>query len=183
MFLFSSLKEKVYQEIVEVVEHETPTHEDLGKLRYMEQVLNETLRMYPALPFITRMAQDSRTYDSVTIPAGAAVYVPIREIHRDPTHYPDPELFDPERFNEENKAKRHPLAFMPFGWGPRLCIGMRLAYLELKTALVQVLRKVEVELNSTTVPRKGEDITLNFFAFPRPEKPIELGVKLRADKF
>ena len=149
----------------------------------MEQVLNETLRMFPPVTIITRMAHESRTYGGVTIPAGAGVSVPIREIHRDPTHYPDPELFDPERFNEENKAKRHPLAFMPFGWGPRLCIGMRLAYLELKTALVQVLRKVEVELNSTTVPRKGEDITLNFVLFPRPNDPIKLAVKLRGDNF
>lgn len=173
------IQEKLYQEILDIVEHQTPTHEELAKLQYLEQVINETLRMFPPLPFITRVPYETRTYGNITIPVGSAVNIPIREIHRDPMHYPNPDVFNPDRFNEENKAKRNPLAFMPFGQGPRICIGMRLAYLELKTALVQVLRKVKVELDDTTVPRKGEDITLNFFSFPRPEEPIELVVKLR----
>ncbi|GFR96210.1 cytochrome P450 3A24 [Elysia marginata] len=173
------IQEKIFQEILDVVEHENPTHEELSKLYYLEQVINETLRMYPPLPFITREPYETRTYGNVTIPAGSAVFIPIREVHRDATQYPNPDEFDPERFSEENKAKRNPLAFMPFGQGPRICIGMRLAYLELKTALVQVLRKVKVELDDTTVPRNGEDITINYFAFPRPEQPIELVVKLR----
>ena len=177
-----SFQERVFHEILDIVEHENPTHEELAKLLYLEQVVNETLRMFPPLPFITRDARESRTYGTVTIPAGSAVYIPITEVHRDPTHYPDPEVFDPDRFNEENKAKRNPMAFMPFGQGPRICIGMRLAYLELKTALVKVLRKVKVELDDTTVPRKSEDITMNYQAFPRPEKPIELAVKLRENQ-
>ncbi|GFO30818.1 cytochrome p450 3a41-like [Plakobranchus ocellatus] len=176
------IQEKVFQEICEVVEHDDPTNDELSRLHYLEQVIKETLRLYPALAFITREAQESRTYGSITIPAGAAVVIPIREIHRDPANYPDPETFDPERFNEENKAKRNPLAFIPFGQGPRLCIGMRLAYLELKIGLVQILRKVQVELNETTVPSKDEKITMDYKSFPRPVKPIQLAVRLRDEQ-
>ncbi|RUS83514.1 hypothetical protein EGW08_008693 [Elysia chlorotica] len=175
------VQEKVYEEILDVVEHEDPTHEDLAKLTYMGQVLDETLRLFPPVSVISRKASETRTYGDITIPAGAVIQIPIKEIQRDPAYYSNPEVFDPERFSPENKATRNPLAFIPFGQGPRLCIGMRLAYLEVKTALVQVLRKVKVELNDTTVPRKGEDITLIYVGTPRIAKPIELAVKLRGD--
>ncbi|RUS74958.1 hypothetical protein EGW08_017271 [Elysia chlorotica] len=176
------VQEKVYEEILAVVEHEDPTHEELAKLNYMGQVIDETLRLFPPLVRIRRQAVEARTYGPITIPAGANVEIPIKEIHRDPSHYPDPEVFDPDRFSAENKSKRNPLAFIPFGQGPRLCIGMRLAYLELKIALVQVLRKVKVELNDTTVPRKGEEITTTYtLIFPRSKEPIELAVKFRGE--
>ncbi|RUS81952.1 hypothetical protein EGW08_010297 [Elysia chlorotica] len=150
------IQEKVFREIMDVVQHEHPTHEELAKLHYTEQVLNETLRLFPPLTFVTRRARESWTFGSVTIPAGAVIHIPVREIHRDPASWgPDPETFDPDRFSEEKVAERNPLAFMPFGQGPRICIGMRLAYLELKEALVHVLRKVKVELNETTVPRQA----------------------------
>lgn len=177
------VQERVFQEILGVIEHDEPTHEELAKLHFMEQVINETLRLFPPLIRITREAKETRTYGDITIPAGAAVEIPIKEIHRDPGHYADPDKFDPDRFNEKNKTNRNPLAFMPFGYGPRLCIGMRLAYLEVKTALVQILRKVKVELDATTVPRKGEDLEMTYRGFPRPKEPIELAVKTRANAF
>ena len=143
--------------------------------------MNETLRLFPPVLRISRKAVEARSYGDITIPAGAVIEIPIKEIQRDPAHYPHPDVFDPDRFNEENKAERSPLAFIPFGQGPRLCIGMRLALLELKIALVKVLRKVKVELNDETVPRKGQDIPIEYSGFARPKQPIELAVKLRAD--
>ncbi|KAK3785802.1 hypothetical protein RRG08_050822 [Elysia crispata] len=175
------VQEKLFQEIIDVVEHENPTHEELSKLHYMEQVVNETLRLFPPVIRISRKTVEPRSYGDINIPAGAVIEIPIKEIQRDPAHYPDPDVFDPDRFNEESKAKRSPLAFIPFGQGPRLCIGMRLALLELKIALVKVLRKVKVELNDETVPRKGQDIPIEYLGFARPKQPIELAVKLRAD--
>lgn len=173
------IQERVFQEVTDNVEQEWPTHEELAKLHYTEQVINETLRLFPPLTYVSRKATESRTYRNVTIPAGAGVVIPIREIQRDPSVYPDPEVFDPERFSKENESKRHPLSFVPFGHGPRICIGMRLAYLELKEALVHVVRKVKVEVNDDTVPKKGEDVTLDFMSFPRPTTPIKLAVKIR----
>ncbi|KAH9508581.1 hypothetical protein Btru_052073 [Bulinus truncatus] len=113
-------------------------------------------------PIITRRAAESRTYGDVTIPKGAGVIIPLDMIMKDPKYFPDPEKFDPERFSEGNVAKRDPMSFMPFGYGPRQCIGMRLAYMELKYCLVHVLRKVKFELNQRTEPKPEGDIEVFF---------------------
>ncbi|XP_005105075.1 cytochrome P450 3A24-like [Aplysia californica] len=173
------IQDKLYEEIQTVVTSQSPSHEELGQLIYMEQVINETLRLYPPVPLINRKASETRTYGSVTIPKGAEVVVPLGLILKDPKHFPDPEKFDPDRFTEENKAKRNPMAFMPFGQGPRLCIGMRLAYLEVKMALVHLLRKVKVEMNERTEPKKGEDVVVSSQGLIVIDKPIKLACKLR----
>lgn len=174
------LQEKLYQEIQSVVSGDYPTLEELGQLHYLEQVINETLRLFPPAPIMSRQAAETKTYGQVTIPKGAAVLIPIFLVLKDPKHFPDPEKFDPDRFTEENKAARDHMAFMPFGYGPRLCLGMRLAYLELKLGLVHVLRKVTFELNDTTVPKLGEDVKIKRGApLLTPADPIQLTVRLR----
>ncbi|CAG5121361.1 unnamed protein product [Candidula unifasciata] len=174
------VQEKLYEEIQTVVSGENPTLEELGQLRYLEQVINETLRLFPPAPIMSRKAAETRKYGHITIPKGAVVIIPIFLVLKDPKHFPDPEKFDPDRFTEENKATRDPMAFMPFGYGPRLCLGMRLAYLELKIALVHVLRKVTFELNDTTVPKLGGDIEIKKGApLLTPVEPVQLCVKQR----
>ncbi|KAH9490253.1 hypothetical protein Btru_035050 [Bulinus truncatus] len=173
------VQEKVYQEIQAVVTSDNPTYEEVNRLTYMEQVLNETLRLYPPLPIITRKASETRTYGDVTIPKGAWVMVTLDLVMKDTKHFPEPDKFDPERFSEENVSKRDALSFMPFGNGPRLCVGMRLAYLELKMALVHVLRKVKVELNDKTEPRVGERPKVKFHVILVVEPPIRLALTLR----
>lgn len=85
----------------------------------------ETLRKYPSLAFINReCVQDYKVPDSdVTIEKGTNVIIPIKTIHYMKSVYEAPEKFDPERFSPEEKEKRHPFAHIPFGEGPRLCIG------------------------------------------------------------
>ncbi|XP_059172334.1 cytochrome P450 3A24-like [Physella acuta] len=175
------IQDKMYDEIERVVQGETPTYEELHQLTYIEQVINETLRLYPPAPIMSRRAAHTKTYGHVTIPKGAGVIIPIFAVLTDPKHYPDPEKFDPERFSEENKAKRDPMAFMPFGYGPRICIGMRLALLEMKIALATLLRKVRVELSEETEPKKGEDVVVRAEAIMKTEKPVKLAVKLRSE--
>ncbi|CAL1529340.1 unnamed protein product [Lymnaea stagnalis] len=152
---YPEIQAKVYEELTQVAASDVPTKDELTRLVYMEQFINETLRLYPPVPFVSRRAAETRTYGSVTIPKGAGVTIPIFAILKDPRNFHDPERFDPDRFSEDNKSKRDPIAFMPFGCGPRTCIGLRLAYLELKMALVHVLRKVRFELNERTEPRAG----------------------------
>ncbi|CAG5120247.1 unnamed protein product [Candidula unifasciata] len=174
------IQERVYQEMQEVLKSDCPSYEELSKLTYMEQVINETLRLYPPLLSINRLAKESVTYNGITIPKGATVMIPLFHILTDPNIYPDPNQFDPDRFSPEEREKRHPLAFMPFGHGPRMCLGMRLAYLELKQGLVQVLRKLRVVLNEDTTPRKGEGkiktIALEILVM---ERPIRLAFQVR----
>ncbi|XP_026332428.1 cytochrome P450 9e2-like, partial [Hyposmocoma kahamanoa] len=86
---------------------------------------------------------------------GEAVAIPVWAIHRNPKYHPNPDNFDPERFSEENKHKIQPYTYMPFGLGPRNCIGSRFALCEVKVVLYQLLNSFEVSpSNQTTIPAK-----------------------------
>jgi cytochrome P450 family 6 len=92
-------------------------------------MFTETLRKYPILPFLQRMS--SSDYElpaptgngTITLPAGTGVYIPVLALHHEPTYYPEPENFDPDLFTEENKRTRPNYTYIPFGEGPRMCIG------------------------------------------------------------
>ena len=101
------------------------TYEAIQDLKYMDQVINEALRMYPPVSLVTRKCvKDYKVPDAdVTIEEGVVVMIPIMGIHYDEDYYPEPETFDPERFNEENKKSRPQYIHLPFGEGPRNCIG------------------------------------------------------------
>jgi cytochrome P450 family 6 len=92
-------------------------------------MFTETLRKYPILPFLERKCCSKYELPTpngngtITLPAGTGVYIPVLGIHHDPTYYPEPEKFDPDRFTEENKRSRPNYTYLPFGEGPRMCIG------------------------------------------------------------
>jgi cytochrome P450 family 6 len=92
-------------------------------------VFTETLRKYPILPFLDRTCSTDYKLPSpsgngtVTLPAGTGVFVPVFGIQHDPQYFPEPEIFDPERFTEENKRSRLKYTYLPFGEGLRMCIG------------------------------------------------------------
>jgi cytochrome P450 / NADPH-cytochrome P450 reductase len=105
-----------------------PAFEDIGRLRYTRQVLNETLRLWPAAPVFTRQAlQDTMIGGRIRLYAGQSASVIIPMLHRDPVWGDNPELFDPSRFDPEVEAARSPHAFKPFGTGERACIGSQFA--------------------------------------------------------
>ncbi|KOX72548.1 putative cytochrome P450 6a20 [Melipona quadrifasciata] len=93
----------------------------------------------------------------LTIPKRIMVWIPILAIHRDPDNYPNPDVFNPERFSEESIAARHPMTFLPFGDGPRNCIGGRFADCQIKVGLVTILRKYKVDAcEKTMIPYEFE---------------------------
>ena len=98
----------------------------------------------------------------LTIPKGGMVFIPIHSIHRDPTIWPNPEKYDPDRFAPEVKRSRDPYLYLPFGTGPRNCIGLRFAQMEMKLMLARILKKYSLELAADTVipPRVRQNITL-----------------------
>lgn len=89
--------------------------------------LTETLRKYPAVPFISRVCtKDYKMRDTdVTIEKGVGILVPLLGLHHDPQYFPDPQKFDPERFSGDNITKSDSFCHLPFGEGPRNCIGKR----------------------------------------------------------
>ncbi|BFY99401.1 hypothetical protein BsWGS_02441 [Bradybaena similaris] len=177
------VQDKVFEEITSIVKHEPPTSEELNSLTYIQQVLDETLRLYPPVASAKRIALETRTYNGVTIPKGTTVVLPYFYALKDPRMFQDPEKFDPNRFSPEEKEKRDPLAFAAFGHGPRICLGMRLAYLELKQGLVHVIRKLRVVLNDKTEPQKGSGgVVFKEHNLLVPEKPVALAFELREVK-
>ncbi|RZC32213.1 p450 domain containing protein, partial [Asbolus verrucosus] len=148
------LQQKVRDEIEPVLEkHQGQiTYEAIQDMKYMDQVINETLRKYPPASFLTRRCvKDYKVPgEDVVIEKGTRVLIPILGIHYDKEYYPDPEKFDPERFNEENKSSRHSYAHIPFGEGPRICIGMRFGLMQSKVGLTALLRKYNFTVSSKT---------------------------------
>lgn len=135
------IQEKVREEIMEVVGDEKEiTYEHIKKLIYLDQVVQETLRMYPAASRVNRVCNKPITLNGIPIEVGDLVTMPIYSLHHNADLYPDPERFDPDRFTAEEKARRDPLTYVPFGYGPRNCIGMRFAEFEIRTCLAIVLR-------------------------------------------
>lgn len=126
------IQAKLVQEIDEVAEQlegKPLTYEALQKMKYLDMVVAESLRKWPPSFVIERQCTKPYTVvendgREVHIPKDEVVYVPVTGIHHDPEYYPNPEKFDPERFSDENKANIQSFTYLPFGSGPRNCIGL-----------------------------------------------------------
>ncbi len=169
----SEVQDRLLAEIDEIApRREDVTYENICKLTYLDWVISETLRVYPPAVLSAREASKDFTYGNFTIPKGTDVAFSIWIIHHDPEIWEDPEKFNPDRFSPENRENRHPCAWLPFGVGPRNCVGMRFALLQVKMGLLRMLQNFRLELCSETeVPP-----VLGKFGFLSPPN----GVKLNA---
>uniref|UniRef100_A0A667Y076 Thromboxane-A synthase n=1 Tax=Myripristis murdjan TaxID=586833 RepID=A0A667Y076_9TELE len=130
--------------------HESPDYFSVQELKYLDMVISEALRLYsPGFRF-ARTIDKECVVNGQLLPKGAYLEIAASYLHRDPEYWPEPEKFIPERFTPEAKANRHPCVYLPFGAGPRNCVGMRLAQLEMKMALVQLFRRFNVVTCSET---------------------------------
>ncbi|XP_049830716.1 cytochrome P450 6k1-like isoform X2 [Schistocerca gregaria] len=149
------VQSKLHDEIDAVLEENGGeiSYDTIGKMTYLDKVVSESLRKYPPAPVLNRECnQDYKIPDSdVVLEKGTPVVLSVLGLHHDPRHFPDPDRFDPERFSEEAKAKRHPYVYLPFGEGPRICIGMRMGLLQTKVGLVNILSKYSVRTTQKTV--------------------------------
>ncbi|XP_067674292.1 cytochrome P450 3A8-like [Haliotis asinina] len=171
--VYPDIQRKVVDEIHQHLDQEEPTYHNVGELKYLENVVKEVLRMYPVIYGVNRHTVHTRTIKGVTFPRGSNVYIPIYHIHRDPAIYPDPDTFNPDRWSDN--TVRHPMAYIPFGAGPRFCVGMKLAVFELKVAIIKVLRAVKF----STTKKTQEKITFADSSFLAPKAPIVLQVEKR----
>ncbi|NXO85954.1 CP3A9 protein, partial [Sitta europaea] len=165
------VQEKVLQEIDTVLPNKAPlTYEALMKLEYLDMTVSETLRLYPIGGRIERTCKRDVEINGVTIPKGVVVTIPPYVLHRDPEYWPNPDEFRPERFRKENKDSIDPYTYLPFGAGPRNCLGMRFALLVLKVAIVSLLQHFTFQTcKETQIP-----IKLSSVGLLTPEKPIIL---------
>ena len=128
------------------------TPDDVGRLPYTVQVLHEALRLCPPGALNARTAARDIAVDGYRVPAGSIVGVGIYALHRDPALWERPEEFDPDRFSPQNSADRNRWQYLPFGGGPRKCVGDHFAMLEATLALATCVRHCEISSLSTEFP-------------------------------
>ncbi|KAJ8911312.1 hypothetical protein NQ315_017007 [Exocentrus adspersus] len=149
-----SIQEKVREEIREVLQKHGGqlTYEGLAEMKYMQQVLDETLRIYPSVTTLTRVCvKDYKLRDTdLTIEKGIKVMIPLYSLHNDPEYFPEPDRFDPDRFSDENKRSMHPYTHLPFGDGPRNCIGLRFGIMQSKVGLAAILSRFRLKISPST---------------------------------
>ncbi|HKW53083.1 MAG TPA: cytochrome P450 [Stellaceae bacterium] len=139
-------QEKLEAELDAVLGGRAPRHEDLGKLRYTRMVLEESMRLYPPAHTLSRTALAGDEVLGRHIPAGAQILVVPWLLHRNPKLWPQPGVFDPERFAPERAATRHRFAYIPFGAGPRICIGAAFAMAEAMLLLATIAQRYRLRL-------------------------------------
>uniref|UniRef100_A0A8C9L8P8 unspecific monooxygenase n=1 Tax=Pavo cristatus TaxID=9049 RepID=A0A8C9L8P8_PAVCR len=169
--LHPDVQQKVVDEIDTVLPNKAPlTYEAIMQLDYLDMAVNETLRLYPLGGRLERTCKRDVEINGVTIPKETIVVIPPYTLHRCPEYWPNPEEFRPERFSKENKDNIDPYTYLPFGAGPRNCIGMRFALLTLKVAIVAMLQHFTFQVcKETQIPLK-----LRSMGLMTPEKPIVL---------
>nr|XP_042123646.1 cytochrome P450 3A11-like isoform X10 [Peromyscus maniculatus bairdii] len=169
---FKNFMDRMKENRLDSKQKESPTYDKVMEMEYLDMVLSETLRLYPNANRIYRACKQDVEIDGVFILKGFLVMVPIYALHHDPEYWPEPEEFRPERFSKENKGNINPYVYLPFGNGPRNCIGMRFALMNLKLALTKVLQNFSFQpCKETQIPMK-----LNKKLLLQPAKPIVLKV-------
>lgn len=124
----STIQDKLLEEIDETLSrslNHQVTYESLSEMEYLDQIISETLRIRLPLPLLNRIT--TKPYripeTDITLEVGTRVFINVYGSQMDPQYFPEPEKFDPERFSKPNKSKIPPYVYMPFGEGPRNCIG------------------------------------------------------------
>ncbi|XP_039218400.1 thromboxane-A synthase isoform X2 [Crotalus tigris] len=162
-------QEKLLQEVDGFFsKHDIPDYENIQDLPYLDMVIAEILRMYPPAFRFTREAAKDCLVLQQQVPAGTIMEIAVGHLHYNPKFWPDPEKFIPERFTAEAmQQQQQPFAYLPFGAGPRGCIGMKLGLMTIKMALLRILQRfmfktcpetqipLQVKSHGTLGPRDG----------------------------
>nr|XP_015835227.1 PREDICTED: uncharacterized protein LOC660088 [Tribolium castaneum] len=172
---YPEVQKMAYEEQLSIFEDNNEpdvTYANLQSMKYLELVIKETLRLYPSVPIIGRQSGEDFQFDNSWIPKGDTMLLFLYGIHRDPKYFKDPEVFDPNRF--ENPDNKMPYSYIPFSAGPRNCIGQKFAMLEMKCVLSKILRKFELQ---PAVPQ--HNLLLTAETVLKSANGIKIGIKLR----
>jgi len=118
-----------------------PTADNIESLEYIDCVIQETLRVYPPAVMTDREITNETVIDGHKFPAKSSLLVPIWAIHHNEKYWPNAEKFDPTRFDSEHKQNNQPFTWLPFGLGPRMCIGSKFSLVESKVILAKLYQK------------------------------------------
>lgn len=144
------VQQKLYEVLREIRQangSEAFKYDDLSSCKYLDCVINETLRLMPSIIFMDRVASDDyyiEEYD-IHVPKGTVVELAYYAVQRDPDFWPEPDKFNPDRFSAENKPNIVQGSFIPFGLGPRVCVGYRYALIKAKIALATVVTQFMID--------------------------------------
>ncbi|XP_044270353.1 cytochrome P450 4d2-like isoform X2 [Tribolium madens] len=152
------VQKKVYDELVSVLGTDYKkeiTFSDIQELKYLDIVIKEAHRLYPPVPLIERSLEEDCTIDGLTIPKNTNISIFLYGMNYNKDVYPEPHVFDPDRFLPEKQGERHTFAYVPFSAGPRNCIGQKFALLELKTTIAKLLRCFDISPDPKNPPQVG----------------------------
>ncbi|GBP90649.1 Cytochrome P450 6j1 [Eumeta japonica] len=167
--------DKLHDEVDDLFErcNDNPTYEDVTSMKYLDMVLDESMRIHPAVGSVQRRCTKNGgvlPVSKIHVEKGTFIHIPIHALHRDRKYYPEPEKFVPERFSDEEKRNIVNYTYMPFGEGHRMCLGMRFARLQVKTGLVHLLRHFTVETQNARTKMK-------FGKLPVQVRPLNIDVQ------
>ena len=165
--------ERLREEIETVAGNEPIGPEHIDRLQLTQQVVKEALRLYPPVPSITRQAATDLELGGQHIAAGTLINIPIFVLHRHRSIWRDPDCFDPDRFAPEAEAKIARTQFMPFGAGPRTCIGSAFAMIEATAVLATLIRGARFRLKAAHVPIPVSRVSLA----PKGGMPMRVEVR------
>jgi cytochrome P450 len=155
-----SWQQSVRDEVKRVAGDEPLTADHIEHLKITERVLKEAMRLYPPAPVVSRQATVTTKLGSETIEKGAIVILPIFALHRHRSLWDDPDRFDPNRFTPEREQAMPRAQYMPFGFGPRVCIGAAFAMLEAKILLAEFIRAAAFDWDGHHLPEPVARVTL-----------------------
>ncbi|XP_059655640.1 cytochrome P450 CYP749A22-like isoform X2 [Cornus florida] len=157
-------QEKARQEVLELFGQEHPNSEGIGRLKMMNMIINESLRLYPPVVSSVRKAKHEVKLGKFIVPANTVLQIPPLAFHHDPQIWgEDVLLFKPERFSEgvAKATNNNPAAFLPFSFGPRICVGMNFAMNEAKIALSMILQRYSFTLSPTYIHSPVSAVTIS----------------------
>lgn len=153
-------QDRIASEVAQVCGSAAVGAEHLDRLEITRAVFKEAMRLYPPAPMMNRVLSEPTTLGGVQMEAGTFIVIPVYAIHRHRRLWQDPDRFDPTRFYKENEARQARTQFMPFGFGPRTCIGMAFAMMEGVAILATLLRRARFEWDGKHLPEPLSRITL-----------------------
>ncbi|KAK0166843.1 hypothetical protein PV327_004323 [Microctonus hyperodae] len=150
------------------------TYEFIQEMKYMDQVIKESMRLTPTIPYLAKICtKEFKLVGSdgleCTVYPGTEIIISTIGLHRDPTFWENPDVFDPERFSDDKRRNYHKFIYLPFGSGPKSCVGMRIAIMQMKAALATLLKNYSIEVDEKTKEPVGIHRLSGFTATPSNE--------------